>query len=52
MSDSRKEQERAELLRAIWNIANDPRDSVDGWDFKHYVIGILFHHYSRNYCGN
>ncbi len=37
-----KEQERAELHRAIWQIANDLRGSVDGWDFKQYVLGILF----------
>jgi len=37
-----KEQERAELHRAIWQIANDLRGSVDGWDFKQYVLGMLF----------
>lgn len=45
MIDNRKEQERAELHRAIWSIANDLRGSVDGWDFKHYVLGILFYRY-------
>lgn len=45
MADNKKEQERAELHRTIWNIANDLRGSVDGWDFKHYVLGILFYHY-------
>ena len=35
-----KEQERAELHRIIWQIANDLRGSVDGWDFKSYVLGI------------
>ena len=49
MSDNRKEQERAELHRAIWNIANDLRGSVDGWDFKQYVLGMLFYRYiSKN----
>ena len=43
--DSRKEQERAELHRTIWNIANDLRGSVDGWDFKQYVLGMLFYRY-------
>lgn len=43
--DTRKEQERAELHRAIWNIANDLRGSVDGWDFKQYVLGMLFYRY-------
>lgn len=45
MVDSRKEQERAELHRTIWNIANDLRGSVDGWDFKQYVLGMLFYRY-------
>lgn len=45
MTDTRKEQERAELHRVIWNIANDLRGSVDGWDFKQYVLGMLFYRY-------
>jgi len=45
MSDNKKEQERAELHRTIWNIANDLRGSVDGWDFKQYVLGMLFYRY-------
>jgi len=40
-----KEQERAELHRAIWKIANDLRGSVDGWDFKSYVLGMLFYRF-------
>lgn len=40
-----KEQERSELHRAIWQIANDMRGSVDGWDFKQYVLGILFYRF-------
>ena len=40
-----KEQERTELHRVIWQIANDLRGSVDGWDFKSYVLGILFYRY-------
>jgi type I restriction enzyme M protein len=43
--NNKKEQERTELHRAIWNIANDLRGSVDGWDFKQYVLGILFYRY-------
>lgn len=43
--DNRKEQERAELHRIIWNIANELRGSVDGWDFKQYVLGMLFYRY-------
>lgn len=40
-----KEAERAELHKAIWRIANDLRGSVDGWDFKTYVLGMLFYRY-------
>jgi len=40
-----KENERAELHRAIWQIANDLRGSIDGWDFKQYVLGILFYRF-------
>lgn len=40
-----KEQERAELYKTIWQIANDLRGSVDGWDFKQYVLGLLFYRY-------
>ncbi len=42
---NKKEQERAELHRTIWSIANDLRGSVDGWDFKQYVLGMLFYRY-------
>lgn len=45
LSDMTKEQERAELHRAIWQIANDLRGSVDGWDFKQYVLGMLFYRF-------
>jgi len=45
MPDNKKEQERAELHRAIWNIANDLRGAVDGWEFKQYVLGMLFYRY-------
>ena len=45
--DNKKEMERAELHRAIWQIANDLRGSVDGWDFKQYVFGTLFYRTSR-----
>lgn len=40
-----KEQEREELHKTIWNIANDLRGSVDGWDFKQYVLGFMFYRY-------
>lgn len=45
MADNKKEQERDELHRAIWSIADDLRGSVDGWDFKSYVLGIMFYRY-------
>ena len=40
-----KEQERQELHRAIWAIANELRGSVYGWDFKSYVLGFLFYRF-------
>ena len=45
MADNKREQERAELHKAIWGIANDLRGSVDGWDFKNFVLGALFYRY-------
>ena len=36
-------QQRAALQRQIWQIANDVRGAVDGWDFKQYVLGALFY---------
>lgn len=44
-------QQRAELHRQIWAIANDVRGSVDGWDFKQYVLGALFYRFiSENFA--
>lgn len=40
-----RETERAELHKTIWRIANDLRGSVDGWDFKSYVLGMLFYRF-------
>jgi type I restriction enzyme M protein len=40
-----KEIERSELHKTIWRIANDLRGSVDGWDFKSYVLGMLFYRF-------
>jgi type I restriction enzyme M protein len=45
MIDTKKEQERAKLHSTIWKIANDLRGSVDGWDFKSYVLGMLLYRY-------
>lgn len=49
---NKKETERAELHKIIWRIANDLRGSVDGWDFKTYVLGMLFYRFiSENLTG-
>ena len=40
-----KEQERDELHRAIWAIADELRGAVDGWDFKNYILGTMFYRY-------
>ena len=45
MADMKKEQERDELHRAIWAIADELRGAVDGWDFKNYVLGTMFYRY-------
>lgn len=45
MAPSTKEAQRAELHKTIWRIANDLRGSVDGWDFKSYVLGMLFYRF-------
>ena len=38
-------QQKQELFKSIWAIANELRGSVDGWDFKQYVLGMLFYRY-------
>lgn len=44
-------QQRAELHRQIWQIANEVRGAVDGWDFKQYVLGTLFYRFiSENFA--
>lgn len=45
MANTKKEQERDELHRAIWAIADELRGAVDGWDFKNYVLGTMFYRY-------
>lgn len=45
MTPTTKEAQRAELHKTIWRIANDLRGSVDGWDFKTYVLGMLFYRF-------
>ncbi|MBS3974517.1 MAG: type I restriction-modification system subunit M [Actinobacteria bacterium] len=43
--NNNREVERTELHKTIWRIANDLRGSVDGWDFKSYVLGMLFYRF-------
>jgi type I restriction enzyme M protein len=45
MPPTTKEAQRAELHKTIWRIANDLRGAVDGWDFKSYVLGMLFYRF-------
>lgn len=45
MVPTTKEAQRAALHKTIWQIANDLRGSVDGWDFKSYVLGFLFYRF-------
>ena len=52
MADYKKEQEREELHRAIWAIADELRGSVDGWDFKNYVLGTMFYRYISENLAN
>ena len=45
------QQERAELHKTIWKIANELRGAVDGWEFKAYVLGSIFYRFiSENIC--
>ena len=52
MTDNKKEQEREELHRAIWAIADELRGAVDGWDFKNYVLGTMFYRYISENIAN
>ena len=45
MADTRKEQERQELHSKLWAICNDLRGSINGWDFKQYVLGMMFYRF-------
>nr|WP_300144496.1 type I restriction-modification system subunit M [Propionicimonas sp.] len=45
MAPTTKEAQRAELHKTIWRVATDLRGSVDGWDFKAYVLGMLFYRF-------
>ena len=51
MTNTSTQSQRAELQRRIWQIANDVRGAVDGWDFKQYVLGTLFYRFiSENFA--
>ena len=50
--DNLKEQERTKLHNTIWKIANELRGSVDGWDFKAYVLGFLFYRFISENLAN
>ncbi len=52
MADTKKEQERDELHRAIWAIADELRGAVDGWEFKNYVLGTMFYRYISENLAN
>lgn len=45
MTEITRDAQRAELHKTIWSIADDLRGSVDGWDFKQYVLGMLFYRF-------
>ena len=45
MPPTTRDSQRAELHKTIWRIANDLRGAVDGWDFKSYVLGMLFYRF-------
>ena len=45
MTEKISQSQRAELHKTIWRVANDLRGSVDGWDFKSYVLGMLFYRF-------
>jgi len=42
---NQESQQRKELHRRIWAIADDVRGAIDGWDFKQYILGILFYRF-------
>lgn len=52
LQETQKENQRDELHKTIWKIANDLRGSIDGWDFKQYVLGAIFYRYLSEYFTN
>lgn len=45
-------QQRADLQAKIWKIADEVRGSIDGWDFKQFVLGTLFYRFISENFGN
>ena len=45
-------QQKQELFKTIWSIADDLRGSVDGWDFKQYILGMLFYRFISENIAN
>lgn len=45
-------QQKQELFKTIWATAEDLRNSVDGWDFKQYVLGMLFYRFISENIAN
>ena len=52
MADNRKEQERQELHNKLWAICNELRGSINGWDFKQYVLGMMFYRFISENLAN
>lgn len=52
MANSKEQNQRAELHKNIWKIADEVRGAVDGWDFKQYVLGILFYRFISENLNN
>lgn len=52
MSAQVSTRQRSELHKTIWAVANDLRGSVDGWDFKNYVLGFMFYRFVSENLAN
>jgi type I restriction enzyme M protein len=52
MSAQDSTRQRSELHKTIWAVANDLRGSVDGWDFKNYVLGFMFYRFVSENLAN
>ena len=45
MADNKREIERQNLYKSLWDIATSCRGKIDGWDFKNYIFGFMFYRY-------